>query len=401
MGPMLRAMLRNPVRPGLLIVEIAVTLAIVINCLSVLVDQRAELTGPTGIDEENIIAVTMRPWDAEYNDDTFRYSLVDRDMARLRALPGVVDASAFRPFPLQGGGSSTQVKPLGAPDEAKIRTPVYQADEHALNTLGLELVAGRDFTVDDVPLERGPRILNVIVTQAVADRLYPDGNALGQSIDTGSEEWPDVIVGIVREMHTPYGGGPMEDQIVIYPARTRSGSRMSYLIRAEPGQRDGLIPVIEEALLSEDERRVIEIRTLLDFKAQGYALTSLLAGVLTTIIFLLLFVTSLGLFGMTSFAVTQRTREVGVRRALGATRETMMGQFLFESFLITAAGTGLGLAGAVGLNMFLVTAMEAKTLAPGYALAGVGLLWLVGLVATVAPAYRASCLEPALATRTV
>ncbi|MCP4901275.1 MAG: FtsX-like permease family protein [bacterium] len=401
MGPMLRALLRNPVRPGLLVVEIAVTLAIVINCLSVLVDQRAELTQPTGIDEANIIAVTMLPWDSEYEDDTFRNSLVNRDMDRLRSLTGVVDASAFRPFPLQGGGSSMQVKTLGAPDEAKIRTPVYRADEHALDTLGLELVAGRNFAPDDVPMEPGPRILNVIVTQAVADALYPDGNALGQSIDTGSEEWPDVIVGIVRRMHTPYGGGPMEDQIVIYPATTRSGSYMTYLVRAEPGQRDGLIPVIEEALLSEDERRVINIRTLMEYKAQGNTLTSLLAGVLGTIIFLLLFVTSLGLFGMTSFSVTQRTREVGVRRALGATRGNMMRQFLFESFLITAVGTGLGLAGAVGLNMMLVGTMEAKVLAPGFAIFGVAILWLVGLVATIAPAYRASCLAPALATRTV
>lgn len=401
MGPIIRSFARNRLRAGLLIVEIAVTLAIVVNCLALLLEQRQKLIQPTGIDEANLIAVEMMPWDGAYRDDGFRQQLIRRDLASLMALPGAVSASAIRPFPLQGGGSSLQLKALGAPDERKIRAPRYTADEKVLETLGLELVAGRGFTIDDVPLENGPRILNCLVTQDLADAVFPDGDALGQSIDTGSEEWPDIIVGIVRRMHTPYGGGPMEDRILIYPGLPGNGSFMSYMVRAEPGQLDGLVPAVEDTILANDGRRVVRVRPLADYKAQGYSLNRFVAAVLVVIIILLLAVTSLGLFGMTSFSVSQRTKEIGTRRALGASRGMILGQFLLESGLIAAVGSAFGLIGAYGLNRVLVTSMDAMPLAPELVVGGVAVLWLVGLAATIVPATRASRMEPALATRTV
>jgi putative ABC transport system permease protein len=401
MGPILRSLLRNRVRVALLVAEIAVTLAIVLNCFGLLLDQRAELTRETGLDEANLIAVDMQPWDPEYRDPQARQRIVDSDMAALRALPGVVEASPLRPFPLQGGGNSTETKPLGAPDQDRVRTPTFSGGHRVVSALGLELVAGRDFVPADVPAEEGPRIYNVIVTQDLADALFPDGDALGQSIDTGSEEWPDVIVGIVKTMHTPYGGGPMEDRIIIYPSARHSASFMSSVVRAEPGQLEALLPVVEQTILAQDDRRVVTARPLLEYKARGYALNRVLAGLLTVIITLLLGVTALGLFGMTTFAVAQRTREVGTRRALGASRRDVVVHFLTESGLIVAAGTGLGLVGAVALNVALVSMMDASAMGVGLATAGVVLLWAVAFLATVVPAVRASRLPPVLATRTV
>jgi putative ABC transport system permease protein len=401
MGPIFRSLLRNRVRTGLMVAEIAVTLAIVLNCLGLLLEQRRELTRPTGIDENNLVAVEMRPWDPVYRDDVTRTGIARADLQALRALPGVAEASTMRPFPLQGGGSSSHVKALGAADESKVRAPVYSADEKIISTLGLELVAGRDFNPEDVPVESGPAILNVIVTQALADAVFPNGDALGGRLDTGREEWPDVIVGIVRQMHTPYGGGPMEDQIMIYPSARHSASYMSYLVRTEDGQLEGLLPVIEDTIRARDDRRVVRARPLLEYKAQGYALPASLARILTAIIALLLGVTALGIFGMTSFAVTQRTREVGTRRALGASRREVVVHFLTESAIVVFAGTGFGLVGALALNAALMSATDATALSPGLAFAGVVLLWVVGFVATIAPAVRASRLQPVLATRTV
>ncbi len=401
MGPIIRSLLRNRVRTGLLVAEIAVTLAIVLNCLGLLLEQRRELTRPTGIDEVNLVAVEMRPWDPAYRDDSTRSGIARADLAALRALPGVADASAIGPFPLQGGGSSTQVKALGAGDELKVRAPVYYADERIISTLGLELVAGRDFTPDDVPVESGPAIVNIIVTQALADAVFPDGDALGGSFDTGSEEWPDVVVGIVNQMHTPYGGGPMEDQIMIYPTARHSASFMSYLVRAEPGQLEGLLPVIEDTIVAQDDRRVVTAKPLLEYKARGSAMSIFFAQILSVIIALLLGVTALGIFGMTSFAITQRTREIGTRRALGANRQEVIIHFLTENAIVVIVGTGLGLIGAVALNAVLMSAMDASALSPVLAAAGVLLLWVVGFVATIAPAVKASRLQPVLATRSV
>jgi putative ABC transport system permease protein len=401
MGPIVRSLLRNRVRTGLLVAEIAVTLAIVLNCFGLLLEQRRELTQPTGVDEANLVAVEMLPWDPAYREAKIRVGILRADLEALRALPGVVEASAMGPFPLHGGGTSSQFKPLGAPDESKVRAPVYSADERILTTLGLELVAGRDFTVDDVDYETEPRILNVIVTRDLADALFPEGGALGQRIDSGSVEYPDVIVGIVHQMHTPYGGGPMEDRILIYPRPRHSGAFMSYLVRVEAGQLDQLLPVIEDTIRATDGRRVVKARPLLEYKARGYALNAFMARVLSVIIALLLGVTALGIFGMTSYAVTQRTREIGTRRALGATRREVVAHFVIESGIVVAVGTGLGLIGAGALNAALMSAMDATALKPGLMLAGVVLLWLVALIATLAPALRASRLEPVLATRTI
>jgi putative ABC transport system permease protein len=400
-GPIFRSLLRNRIRTGLLVAEIAVTLAIVLNCFGLLIEARRDLTRPTGIDEANLVVVEMLPWDPAYRDAATRLEILRADVEALRALPGVLDATAMGPIPLQGGGSSGQVKALGAADESKVRAPVYWADERVISTLGLELVAGRDFTPDDVPVESGPAILNVIVTQALADAVFPDGDALGERLDTGSEEWPDVIVGVVKQMHTPYGGGPMEDRIMIYPRPRHHASFMSYLVRTEPEQLDGLLPVIEDTIRARDDRRVVAAKPLLEYKARGNALSRSLSGVLIVIIALLLGVTALGIFGMTSFAVAQRTREVGTRRALGASRLKVVIHFLTENAMVVISGTGLGLLGAVALNAALMSATDATALSPGLAAAGVMLLWVVGFLATIVPAVKASRLQPVLATRTV
>jgi putative ABC transport system permease protein len=399
MGPLIRAMLRNTLRFGLLVAEIAFTLAIVLSCFGLLSDQLATIQRESGIDEANLIAVEILPWGDDYQDAPFRQSTMQQDLEALRALPGVVDASALSPFPLQGGGSSSQLKPLGADDSARIRAPIYRADEHVLQTLGLELVAGRNFLPTDVPDHSDAAIFNVLVTQDLADALFPNGDALGKSLDTGSEEYPDVIVGIVRRMHTPYGGGPMESRILIYPRPRSRASFQSYLVRSEPGQLDSLLSTVEETILETEDRRVVTALPLMDYKARGYAGERLMIGVLSTVIALLLAVAALGLFGITSYAVTQRTREIGTRRALGASSRSIVVQFFTESIIVLAVGTGIGLVAAVALNMALVSLMDASALSGAVAIAGVAILWTVGIAAAMAPAVRASRLPPILATR--
>lgn len=400
-GPILRAMKQNKTKVVVLVLEIAFTVAIVLNCLSMIFDQRQALTRPTGIDEDNIIAVQVRPFGAQYQEREFLIDLVDRDAAALRAIPGVIDATPISNFPLQGGGSSFQLKPLGAPDSDQVRSPVYVADHHFLDTLDLELVAGRAFTETDLPTDPGPQISKLIVTKDLADALYPDGNAVGQTVDTGSEEYPDVIVGVVDHMFTPYGGGPMETRISFYPGRRASSSRMRYLIRTEPEAYDEVFAAVDKTLLDIQADRLVEVRTMLDVKGGGFVMNQFLVTVLGAIVFLLLFVTGLGIFGMASFSVTQRTKQIGTRRALGATRGAVLRYFLLENALLTTFGLALGLIGAYGLNVLLVNKVDGTPLGAELVALGFVILWLLGLAATAVPAVKASRLSPALATRTV
>lgn len=400
-GPIFRAMARNRTKVALLVLEVAVTTAIVLNCVALILDQRARIGRDSGIDEANLISVAIRPWGAEYADDGFRADLVRRDVVALAAVPGVVAATAIRPTPLQGGGSSSQFKALGAPDSARVRAPVYTADPAVLATLGLELVEGRNLEETDVPAADGSQILNCLVTRDFADAVWPGESPIGKLIDSGSEEYPDVVVGVVARMVTPYGGGPMESRIVIYPGRPSSDSQMSYLVRVEPGERDRVFAALDETLLATQSERQVTVRTLEAIKAGGYSLNVFLSKVLAILMALLLAVTALGIYGTTSFSVTQRTKQIGTRRALGAGRGEILRHFLVENTLIAAMGMALGLIGAFALNVVLVTQFAGGKLSPTLTVAGLLLIWAVGVASTILPARRASRLSPALATRTV
>jgi putative ABC transport system permease protein len=400
-GPIVRSMRSNRVKVLLLVLEIAVTMTIVLNCLNMILEQRERIATPTGLDEQHIFALRASPWGRDFDDDEFTAQVIERDVATLRALPGVVDACPISPYPLQGGGSSFQLKPMGAPPSALVRSPVYRADEHFIDTLGLELVAGRAFTAADIPQHRGPQIMNMIVTQDLADALYPDGDALGKTVDTGSEEYPDVIVGIIRHMHTPYGGGPMENRITFYPGNAALFGVMQYLVRTEPAALDRVMGQAEEAILAVNKERVLSLQTLLEIKGGGYLQNRFIAGTLTVVMALLLLVTTMGIFGMASFSVAQRTKQIGTRRALGGTRADIVRYFMLEISVIAAVGIALGLIGAYALNIVLVNSVEGKPLPFALAGAGVVILWLVALLATALPARRAAAVPPAVATRTV
>lgn len=400
-GPILRAMSRNRVKVGLLVLEIAFTTAVVLNCLAMIQEQRARIQRPSGIDEENLLVVNMRPWGAAFADNGARAEIVRRDLEALRAMPEAADATAIGPIPLQGGGSSAMFKAMDAKDSDRVRAPVYYADDHVLSTLGLELVDGRALKDTDLPLENKSQTLNCLVTRDFADAAFPGQSPLGKLIDSGNPEFPDLIVGVVGRMVTPYGGGPMESRIVIYPTGPQDQSFISYMVRSKPGQLAKAMARVDSVLTAIQSERLITLQTMAQVKGGGYALNLFTVKVLAVIAGLLLAVTALGIFGTTSFAVTQRTKQIGTRRALGASQAGILRYFLVENTLISAIGIGLGLIAAFGLNVLLVTHFAGSKLGPGLVVAGVALLWLVGVVATVLPARRASRLSPALATRTV
>lgn len=400
-GPILRAMARSKTKVALLVLEIAFTTAIVLNCLAMIADQRGQMQRDSGLDEEHLIAVSLQPWGEAFADDGFANAQAERDMAALRGLPEVADAAILGPLPLQGGGSSGTYKELGGKDSDKVRSPIYYADEHVLSTLGLELVEGRTLMATDRPAKNGAQTLNCLVTRDFADAVFPGKSPIGKLIDSGNPEFPDVIVGVVQRMVTPYGGGPMEGRIVIYPGGPVTGSFASYVVRGKSSDLAALIRQVESTLVALQAERILTLRTMLEVKGNGYALNLFLMRVLGLITLLLLAVTALGIFGTTSFSVTQRTKQIGTRRALGASRGEIVRYFLLENSLIAGMGIGLGLVAAFGLNVLLVTQFAGGRLGPALVVGGVVLLWLVGVAATIVPARRASMLSPALATRTV
>jgi putative ABC transport system permease protein len=193
----------------------------------------------------------------------------------------------------------------------------------------------------------------------------------------------------------------MESRIAFYPGNPRLFGSMRYLVRTESTTFEKVLGGLEESLLAASPERLLRVRTLLEIKGGGYLQNRFIAWVLVVVMALLLVVTVMGISGMASFSVTQRTKQIGTRRALGGTRGDIVRYFLVEISAIAVAGMALGLVGAYALNIALVSSVEGRPLPAGLAVGGVAVLWLVALAATALPARRAAAVPPAVATRTV
>jgi putative ABC transport system permease protein len=405
LGPILRALLYNKTRFWLIALEVALTLAIVANCVNMLLDLRGDFMRESGYDEPNLIVVTTRPFGSGFTDEEYRDVVRENDLAALRAFPGVADATAMQAIPMSGGGSATGRRAAGS-DLDDGTTPYFRVTDHAVSTLGVRLVAGRDFEPGDFELEPDEngdiRFSNAIVSQALADRLFPDGNALGGRIEDRQGETSNTIIGITEHMHNSWPEGwELADHAMLLPGKPGDERRMHYMVRTEPGAVEAVYSGLEPKLLELNGERIIETKTLTETKQEYYSTSLGLIKLLGAVIVLLVLVTSLGIVGLTSFSVTQRRRQIGTRRALGARRVDIVRYFLIENWMITGLGMVLGLGLTFALNYALVHVADAPKMQWPLILIGMAILWISGVLAALAPALRAANVAPEVATRSV
>ena len=177
---------------------------------------------------------------------------------------------------------------------------------------------------------------------------------------------------------------------------------MRYIIRAEPGDRDRVMPMVEETLRQINDRRIVrDMETLSDIKADSYEGDKGMAILLSVIVMLMVAVTGVGIVGLASFAVRQRIKQIGTRRAVGARRRDIVRYFMVENWMITTIGVAIGSVLTIAVNYWMVVSFELERLDPLYVPAGILSLWLLGLLGVAGPARKASAISPAIATRTV
>ena len=179
----------------------------------------------------------------------------------------------------------------------------------------------------------------------------------------------------------------------------------NYLIRVgDPARRAELLKAATDALLRNDPDRIViedSTLTLEQMRAQYYRTDRAMVGLLIAMSIALLVVTAFGIVGLASFWVQQRTKQIGVRRALGATRGQILRYFQTENFLLATLGIVIGMVLAYGINLSLMDRYELPRLPAVYLPIGALALWLLGQVAVYGPARRAAAVPPAVATRSV
>ncbi|MBS0557169.1 MAG: ABC transporter permease [Proteobacteria bacterium] len=406
--PILAALRRHKAGTVLIALQIALTLAIVCNALFIIHARLANLSEASGVDEANVFVI-QNQWAAERPTSEVD-AQVRADLLALRQLPGVRDATPATGYPLKGGGWDNFV--TLTPDQVQPTTDaaVYTGDEHFIDTLGLKLVAGRNFRPDEVMVMGTGQAITpptVIVSKALADKLFPAGDALGKSFYAMGAT-PSTIIGIVDTLHRQ-GVDPWSNshagQSLIWPARSADARGVYYIVRAKPGQLAAAMREAPKALLAQSRLRIFDpkdgIQDYATIRHKVYDGDRGMAILMAIICVVLLAITGAGIVGLTSFWVSQRRRQIGVRRALGARKRDILAYFLTENFLISGCGAVVGVVLAYAFNLWTVSHFELDRMSAIYVVIGVIVLLLLGQAATFAPARRASRVPPVEATRSV
>ena len=400
-GLIIRALMRNKIGALLIALQIALTMTIIVNAIFMIQDRQTQMQRSSGIDEENTFYLTNTIFGQDYNIQ----AALQTDLDTLRKTPGIVDAIQINAIPLSGGGWSSGVQTEMGEDKDGVGTAIYMVDDHAINAMGLELIAGKNFAVTDIQWRQSGQSTwpdKVIVTKALALSLFPDDwhSALGKTIYISQNQRIEII-GIIKQLQAPWNGWDGVERSMLVPFQMESkGSRL--FIRTEPGQRDTLMPLIEKRLAESDKGRIIRrMRTMEETRERSYQRHNATNKILTTVVITLTVITSFGIVGLAIFSINRRTKQIGTRRALGATRGQIMRYFMIENLLISAVGIFIGCIGAVALNMWLVKTFQLTPINVELILFGIVALFTVGQLAVLYPARKASMISPATATRTV
>lgn len=401
-GPIFRALTRNKLGALLIALQIALTLAIVTNAAFIISERAADIARPSGLDEANTAVFITTLFDSSVD----QRQLTRDDLDKIRSLPGVIAASPTQSIPISGSGWGEGLyNDPALPSNESINFGNFMVDEQGLEAFGLELVAGRNFRADEImvrSMEINAEPTQLIISQALADELFPDGNAVGQTVwDEPNGEKPMEIIGIYGHMQNAWPSSSNVNNTALMPLLGMFGGRMMYVVRTEPGQLEQVMAATEE-YLSENRSRIVDVvRSYEEQKQRTYQRDIAMVKLLSAVIVVLTGVTALGIVGLAWFSVTQRRKQIGTRRALGATRFDIVRYFMLENGLITSFGVVLGMIGAVGLNWFLDTQYSVGRVPLWYLPIGMLVLWVLGQLAVLLPARRAANIPPALATRSV
>jgi len=401
-GPIWRAMLKNKAGFVLIALQIAVTMTIMVNAFAIMQERANNVSRESGIDEANTFALVSVSFD-EYDSEKMKV-LIDEDLALIRGLPGVRNAVATNSFPLRQGGWSMALQLVPGTQQADaVGSAIYFVDEHGVDTFASNIIDGKNFTPEQVtwkPLDDNTWPAYGIITEALGKELFPEeqGSYVGKSFYINEND-PVNIVGVVERLQAPWEGWSGVERSMLVPQR-RTPEFQRYVIRAEPGYRDELMPQIEELLANSNKDRLIrDVTTMDEVRKMAYLGDAAMIKILAFVVGMLTVITGLGIVGLASFNVSRRTRQIGIRRALGATKPAIVRYFMIENFIVSSVGLVIGGVLSVALNIAMVEAFSLEPLAWYVIPIAMIALWTVGQAAVAGPAKKASSISPAIATR--
>ena len=378
---------------GLVVAQIALSLALLVSSALFLRTLRNMSSADPGFRQDHILTASIALGIAGYSDkeaDLIEHKLLDR----VSALPGIKIAALSNWLPLSFNGRNADVYPEDYTPQLHESHEVRRADVTPgyFSLMGIPLTAGRDFTRDDI--RTAPPV--AIVDQTLADRYWPDQNPLGRHVKMWGRMY--AVVGVAKNSKHQFVNEPLEP--MIYRSFFQNPEDPTLMVQTT-GDPNALAPAIEEAIHQVDRQLVLfDVRSLQETTRASAifpVLASTFAGIFSIIALVL---AATGIYGVISYRTQLRTHEIGVRVALGASRADVMRLVLVQGIQLTIAGLAIGLALTFGLTRFIASMLYGVSPTdPMTALAVIGLLALISILACYLPAHRAMRINPVAAIR--
>lgn len=397
-----RSVSRRRAGPLLAALQIAIALAVLANAAWIVHLRNARLDTPSGIDETNIFVVSSAAAGAAFSYE----AMLRDDLAYIRSLPGVIAASPADAVPFSQVGFSTGVwtnpDQKGPPEMLN----ALSMDEQGLRALGARLAAGRTFSSTEIlpPLTLNNMtdfVPDLIITRSAARALFGARPALGKVV-YDSLGRPAMITGITDDLiGTARGGFETAREVAFFP-RLPALDDFYYVVRTKPGQRDAIMTEVARHLAGSRPGRVVKFaRPLERYKRRMFLNDTNTRAFLLVATALVLAMACFGVYGLMAAQVRGRTRQIGIRRALGARRRDILEEALIEMGLVAVAGIGLGVILSLAASRWLTLHYGLPALGFAYLASGVIVLAFVSQAAAWRPARAASAVAPSIATRTI
>ncbi len=322
---------------------------------------------------------------------------------RVRTAPGVIAAGAIRDLPFRGDGETVGIRPPGSSPGPSGESPTATlmfASDGFFNAMGIPLVAGRDLS----PQDRADGPLVFVVNRALANKFFPGRGAVGQSLDLGMNRATGkpvlaTIVGVVGDVHQTAVDESPEPRIYA-SVQQLFRVKVNLIVRAQ-GDPRATIKRVEDAIHSvEPQQTITAAFTLDDAVGEAVARPRLLTVLLGLFGAMGLILGALGIYGVLAYLVAQRTREIGVRIALGAQPGDVLGMIVGHGLRLAGLGVAFGFAGALALTRLMQGVLYGVSPTDPLTFAGVAAaLVAVAAFASWIPALRATRVDPLVALR--
>lgn len=389
-------------RQGLVVVEVALALVVLTGAGLMIQSMARLLNVAPGFDPHNVLALGM----SLPQENTFYGPPGHPEFARnlqqyVGSIPGVISVSAVSHTPIGGGNAGRGFVIEGRPDPGSENQPGAKytiACPNYFQTMGIKLISGREFSEQDSLNAPGV----IVINEAMAKRNWPDEDPLGKRIKiglfNGDAPWL-TIVGVTRDVKQ--GGLDRTPRPEFFrPYNQAAWPVMTVVVRTAYSPRAFITPIKQALAKFEPDRAPSGIRTMEEviYDSMGSRRFPMMLLIAFSLVALTL--AAVGISGVVSFAVSQRTREIGIRMALGAQKGAVIRLILNRSMAAALIGVGVGLAASLALTRFLSGLLfEVKPMDPIILGAAASILASVAFIACYLPARRATKVDPMIALR--